>query len=176
MDSLAERTCKGPSGVFALFCCALFAQPSAPLPRFDFADIHSSAKTGHQVLRTAPARDGRYEIRAATMLDLIRIAWNVDAERVVGGPDWLELDKFDITAKAAADSTAAARRLMLQSLLKDRFRLVLLEGAQLVPTWALASEKKLSLKEAHGSGKTFCRSEIDVADPQGRWSIMSVAI
>jgi len=53
-------------------------------------------------------RDGRYEIRAATMLDLIRIAWNFDADRILGGPEWLELDKFDVIAKVPADLTPEA--------------------------------------------------------------------
>lgn len=88
------------SGLFALCPCALFAQ--AP------ADIHASARTRNQTLRTGPVRDGRYEIRAATMLDLIRIAWNFDADRILGGPEWLELDKFDVIAKVPADLTPEA--------------------------------------------------------------------
>src|ERR1035441_8701047 len=132
------------SGLFALFSCALFAQSSATAPRFDFADIHASGKTRNESLRTGPVRDGRYEIRAATMLDLIRIAWNFDADRVLGGPDWLELDKFGVNAQAPPDCTREAQGFILQSLLKDRFGLVLHEGTEPVPTWALASGKKLS--------------------------------
>ena len=44
-------------------------------------------------------RDGRYELRRATMVDLIRTAHAVDADKVVGGPHWLELDRFDVIAK-----------------------------------------------------------------------------
>jgi uncharacterized protein (TIGR03435 family) len=154
------------SGQFALFSCALFgqallAQPSPTAPRFDFADIHTSAKTRNETLQTGPVRDGRYEIRTATMLDLIRIAWNFDADRILGGPDWLEQDKFDVIAKVPLDSTAEDQRLMLQSLLKDRFKLVLQESTEPVPTWALASEKKTSIKEADGSGETGCKQQIE---------------
>ncbi len=144
-----------------LFSCALFAQSPATALRFDFADIHSSAKARNQTLRTGPVRDGRYEISAATMLDLIRIAWNFDAERILGGPDWLELDRFDVIAKVPADSTAEGQRLMLQALLKDRFGLVLKEGTEPVPTWVLMLGKKPSLKEADGSGETGCKQQIE---------------
>jgi len=44
------------------------------------------------------SRAERYEVRNATMVDLIRTAYGVDPERVVGGPTWLEFDRFDITA------------------------------------------------------------------------------
>jgi uncharacterized protein (TIGR03435 family) len=151
------------SCLFALFPCALFAQSSTTAPRFDFADIDTSAKTRNQITRAGLVHDGRDEIRAATMLYLIQTAWNFDAERVLGGPDWLELDKFDITAKTSADS----RRLMLQSLLKDRFRLVLHEGTESIPAWVLAAEKKHSLKEADGSGEAGCKQQVEMAGPQG---------
>lgn len=110
---------------------------------------------------TSPVRDGRYEIKSATMLDLIRLAWNFDAERVLGGPEWLEQDRFDVIARVPADSAAEGQRLMLQSLLKDRFELVLQEGTEPVPAWTLLSGKKLSMKEADGSGETGCKQQIE---------------
>ena len=150
----------------ALLAQALLAQPSATPPRFEFADIHTSGKTRNPAIATSAVRDGRYEIKAATMLDLIRIAWNFDAERVLGGPDWLEQDRFDVIAKVSADSTAESQRLMLQSLLADRFKLMLHEGTAPVPTWALASEKKLSLKEPDGSGETGCKQQAEIVAPE----------
>jgi len=41
-------------------------------------------------------RAGRFELRRATMLDLIKTAYGVDPEVVFGGPGWLELDRFDV--------------------------------------------------------------------------------
>ena len=68
---------------------------------------------------------GRYELRFATMLDLIRIAYNVDPEKVSGGPNWLEMDRFDVFAKIPASSTAESRRQMLQAMLAERFKLAI---------------------------------------------------
>ena len=45
-------------------------------------------------------------------------------ETVLGGPNWLDRDRFDIIAKAAAGSSQDNLKLMLQGLLADRFKLV----------------------------------------------------
>ena len=52
-----------------------FSQSPDPLPKFEIADVHLSAKIVNPFVRTGPARGGRYEVRYATMVDLIRIAY-----------------------------------------------------------------------------------------------------
>ncbi|HEY3825047.1 MAG TPA: TIGR03435 family protein [Bryobacteraceae bacterium] len=141
----------------ALFGHSLFGQSPETVPQFEIADVHVSAKTTTQFVRTGPVRNGRYEIRTATMLDLVRIAWAFEADKILGGPNWLELDRFDVIAKVPLDSTPEMQRLMLQSLLKDRFQLALHEETKPLPTWALTTGKKLQLKEADGSGETGCK-------------------
>src|SRR6185503_18225879 len=47
----------------------------------------------------------------------------IDAARIVGGPSWIDTDRFDITAKAAAPTSPAQLTLMLRTLLADRFKL-----------------------------------------------------
>jgi uncharacterized protein (TIGR03435 family) len=54
------------------------------------------------------------------MLDLVRLAYGVESERIVGGPDWLEFDRFDIAAKAPPETGTQELAPMLQSLLTDR--------------------------------------------------------
>ena len=61
------------------------------MPKFEAADVHVSAKSASQVMRTMPIRRDRYELRNASMVDLVRTAYNFDANKVVGGPIWLEL-------------------------------------------------------------------------------------
>ena len=58
-------------------------------------------------------RGERYDLRKATVLDLIQIAYNLDPDTVLGGPNWLEFDQFDIAAKAPARTPPATIRLML---------------------------------------------------------------
>jgi Protein of unknown function (DUF3738) len=70
-------------------------------------------------------RGARYDLRKATMIDLIRAAYGVEPDLIVGGPGWLGFDRFDIAAKADPATPAATIRLMLQNLLAERFGLVL---------------------------------------------------
>jgi uncharacterized protein (TIGR03435 family) len=141
------------AGTFILLGAAVFAQ-SGSAPKFDAADVHVSPKTPLQVARTNPPRNGRYEIKNATMLDLVRIAYGVNPEVVLGGPNWLELDRFDVIAKVPADADAPKA---LQPLLEDRFKLVAHKETKPIPVWVLAAGKQHRLKEADGSGQTGCR-------------------
>ena len=149
----------------ALLCGALFGQSSDSAPRFDMARAQPSAKTATQFMRVAPVRNGRYEIRTATMLDLIRLAWTFQADRILGGPPWLELDHFDITAKVPAETAPDTQHLMLQSLLKERFQLTLHRDMRPVPAWVLTTGKKPLLKEADGSGETGCKLQTGSGPP-----------
>src|SRR5215471_7924510 len=69
-------------------------------PRFEAADVHlsPSATNPYNYASGGVLRGGRYELRKATMLDLIKTAWNVDPDMIVGGPNWLALDRFDVSA------------------------------------------------------------------------------
>lgn len=130
-------------------------------PRFEIADIHTSAKIGSNgIARTYPVRNSRYEIRSASMLDLIRIAWRFDADKILGGPNWVELDRFDVIAKVPGGATVDAQRLMLQALLKERFKLSLHEDTKPLPVWALTATAKPKLKEADGSGDMGCKQAL----------------
>ena len=43
---------------------------------------------------------------------------------IIGGPDWLSTDRFDVVAKAAANATLAEINSMLRVLLAERFSLI----------------------------------------------------
>src|SRR5689334_9806134 len=66
---------------------------------------------------------GRYELRNATLVDLIHTAYGVDPENVLGGPAWLDVDRFDVIATVPAGATTDMLKSMLQGVLKDRFQL-----------------------------------------------------
>src|SRR5688500_7351533 len=112
--------------VFALLllvaCLArpALAQSTQPAPRFDIADVRMSDRQINVGVTGNAIRDGRYELHNATMVDLIRIAHGVEAEKVVGGPSWLELDRYTVIAKAPAATSVENARLMLRGLLADR--------------------------------------------------------
>ncbi len=149
---------------------AILGQPAGELPRFEVADVHTSARTSTPLVRGPFYSTGRYEMRFATMLDLVRVAYGVEPERVFGGPSWLEMDRFDVLAKVPAGSTPESRRLMLQALLEERFHLAAHKETKPMAAHALTSTKHPLLKEASGSGETGCNFKVQnpqMAPPAG---------
>jgi len=105
-------------------------------------------------------RDGRYELRRATMLDLIKTAFGVDADTVLGGPGWLEWDRFDVIAKAPPATSGATVELMLQALLADRFKLAVHKDTRPIQGFVLSvGNGKLKLKAAEGAGDAGCQGQ-----------------
>lgn len=142
-----------------------FGQSSEIQPKFEAADVHVSAKTTNPFVRSGPARGGRYEVKTATMVDLIRIAYGFDADKILGGPNWLEMDRFDVIGKVPADSTPDTQKLMLQSTLQDRFKLAVHKDTKPLPTYALVQGKKPQLKEASGSEEPGCKVQPGTGTP-----------
>ncbi len=137
-------------------------------PNFEAADIHASPHTTNPnpFMSGGVLRGGRYDLRKATMVDLIRIAYDVDPDTVLGGPNWLETDRFDIVAKAPPETSAETIKLMLQTLLADRFKLVLHKDTKPMPAFVLTTGKgKPKLKEADGSGNTGCQPQQQKPEP-----------
>ena len=85
--------------VTAVFSGSVLGQAPAPRPAFDVAGIQISTRP-QPGMRGGQLRGNRYEIRNATMVDLIRTAYNVQPEKIGGGPSWLEWNRFDIAALA----------------------------------------------------------------------------
>jgi len=84
----------------------------------------------------------RVNIEAAELRQIVGLAYAIQRVRVVGGPDWADADQFDIAAKTeAADPTRDEVRSMLQSLLAERFRLVVHQETKEGHTYSLVLAK-----------------------------------
>jgi uncharacterized protein (TIGR03435 family) len=131
-----------------------FCQSPPALPQFDIASVQVSPraewmKKAANNLQAGFLSSGRYELRRATMLDLIKTAYSVEADKVYGGPSWLDYDRFDVTAKAPPATRPEDLRRMLQALLADRFKLVVKMEARPMPAYVLSVGKdKPKLKPA----------------------------
>ena len=95
----------------------ILPETAEPLPVFEAADVHLSAKAAgirlpfiNSEMRGGFLRGGRYELHNATLPDLIGTAWGVDTDKVVGGPAWLDRDQFDVIAVAPAGYALSSRR------------------------------------------------------------------
>jgi len=151
MDRVAARI-----GLIVLLAGAVFGQTNESTPKFLAADVHHS-KSIMVPSMIGPSTDGDiYQVRYAIMVDLIRMAYNVDKDKVTDGPIWISMYRYDIKAKAPPGSTAEAKRLMLQSLLADRFHLVAHPGTVPVPGYILTAGRHPQLKQAAGTEQSSC--------------------
>src|SRR5688572_29327906 len=66
---------------------------------------------------------GQWSARRATLLMLLRSAYDLPTDRITGLPPWAQLERFDIGAKADPATPPQQLRVMAQRLLADRFGL-----------------------------------------------------
>ncbi len=151
---------------FALLGATLAAQAPAPKPAFELADVHASTPSNFiQVMSGGVLLGERYQLHNATMVDLIRTAYNVAASKVAGGPAWIDWDRYDIIAKAPMDTTQAGLRLMLQALLEERFKLSVHDGTSPAAAWVVTLVGGKPKFKA-GSGDGECEAKpVDPLNP-----------
>jgi uncharacterized protein (TIGR03435 family) len=106
------------SAVLAILAaCSAFAQtPQA----FEVASV----KLGNGPIadfRVLPG--GRLHITGQTLHHILMQAFGMEYYQITGGPAWLDVDRFDIEAKAEGEPTKDQMMAMLRALLADRFQL-----------------------------------------------------
>ena len=153
--------------VIGSFCLATSIRGQSPKDAapvvFEVASVKLN-KSGEQRLRLEVQPGGRFTAINASLRQLVSVAYPSDGgkfrneENLVGGPDWFDVDRYDIVAKAEgtgaldtngpadaatpADVAAVERvRSMLRNLLADRFHLTLHHETREVPVFALVMAK-----------------------------------
>lgn len=66
---------------------------------------------------------GRFNAQATTLKSLLEWAYGIQPSQHSGGPQWIATDCYDVIAKAEGNATDDQMRLMVQTLLADRFQL-----------------------------------------------------
>ncbi len=102
----------------------------APAPAFEVATIKMGGPVeanGNININLGRILNGVVTLSNATLSDCLKFAFSLTTEDQVAGPDWIKdkLVRYEVTGKAAADISDDRLRLMLQTLLKERFRLAL---------------------------------------------------
>jgi uncharacterized protein (TIGR03435 family) len=132
--------------------CAVFATPAflrMPIldaqattnPTFEVASVRPN-KTGDGRVMLGLQPGGRFNATNVPLRLLLRQAFNVQESQIIGGPDWMGSDRFDIVAKAPeGEFTADVMRPMLRSLLAERFKLVVHNETREMPIYALVKAR-----------------------------------
>jgi len=111
-------------------------------PEFEVASIRTVKDDGNH---NSDSNRSFLNIHNLSLRRLVANAYGVDISEVVGGPSWVDGDGFDIRAKIPEDAVEQRRTLvplMLQSLLADRFHLVISRQRREVSGYALVVGKK----------------------------------
>jgi bla regulator protein BlaR1 len=120
-------------------------------PAFEVVSIKPNhGAMGNVMVRMAPG--GRFVAENVTPKFLLEEAYGVKDSQILGAPGWLDSERYDVEAKAE-DSSADDKqkpgpeeqrtqlRLMLQSMLADRFKLTLHHETKELPVYALVVAK-----------------------------------
>jgi uncharacterized protein (TIGR03435 family) len=105
---------------FALLAAALAAHSQ---PAFEVASVKPN-KSGTMQANVGMPPNGVNFVNLP-LRAIIQLAYGINQpSKLSGVPDWAVTERFDIAARAAGPVTLEERRLMLQALLADRFKLV----------------------------------------------------
>ena len=148
------------SSLLMFVMLSVVAIPAAQAPlTFEAASVKVNS-SGDLRRSIGPAPGGRFLATNTTLRALISFAFGIPQDaagfRIVGGPKWMDEERFDINAKVDGTWTPQQMSEMLRSLLAERFKLVAHSETTDMPTYAL-----LAVSEA--LGPRIHRSEIDQA-------------
>jgi bla regulator protein BlaR1 len=109
---------------------------------FEVASIKRNEGAENRVaLMTQPG--GRVTATNVPLSMLIRFSYQLQDFQIVGGPDWMESNRFDVVAKAEGDiplagpGTVGPVQLMMRSLLAERFKFAAHMEKRDMPIYAL---------------------------------------
>ncbi|HEX3570747.1 MAG TPA: TIGR03435 family protein [Acidobacteriaceae bacterium] len=144
------------AGLLFLACAA--APQTAVVRSFDVASVRASKTTAGSYVRYLPG--GRFSasswVKQLIQQAYVQQEYGIARYLVLGGPDWINTQWYDIEAKAPdADAGEPEMKAMLKTLLTDRFKLQVREETRAFPVYNLVVDKngpKLTpLKEGEAS-------------------------
>jgi uncharacterized protein (TIGR03435 family) len=128
--------------------------PAAP-PEFEAATIKPSNFGPSNYTSGIKTGSGRLDGQNVTLKRCIMGAYGVGPHQIVGGPDWIDSQRFDIQAKADQPiDDDDVLNLMLKSLLADRFKLALHREARPTSAYVLEVDKKGPKLEVSQGGES----------------------
>lgn len=98
--------------------------PADADPSFEVATIKPN-DTGATSMQQLTVNGRNFQTRASSLEDLIAFAYQVQARQIVGAPDWISKDRYDIAAVPDVEGAPNPEqvRSMIRKLLAERFAL-----------------------------------------------------
>lgn len=107
----------------AILACSLVTESAAQDGlRFEVTSVRPNTGSDLSIPFSPPPPDG-ITLTNNPLESIVRYAYGVQPFRVVGLPGWTREARYDISARAGRPITDDERRLMMRSLLADRFKL-----------------------------------------------------
>ena len=111
----------------------LAQEPQRPLA-FDVTSVKPN--TSGEQGGSSKGQPGRYVGINVTLKRVIGLAYR-PVQEFIGGPDWINTERFDIEGRVEGTPTQSQMLEMLRSLLSDRFRLAVHRESREIPAYAL---------------------------------------
>jgi bla regulator protein blaR1 len=113
--------------------------PAAVLPIYNTVSIKPTKPGSNtEMLGTS---SGNLSANGATLQMLIGLAYGVSDFQIVGGPNWLSSERYDVAAKAGSSAIGELQGIvgqrMIQALLEGRFKLAVHRETRQFPVYAL---------------------------------------
>jgi uncharacterized protein (TIGR03435 family) len=124
----------------AVAAVAVFAAGQAPRPSFEAASIKTNTSNSPIVRLSTPT--GRFSGLNVTLHMLLRSAYELPDFRMIGGPAWIDMDRFDVEATAGASVSFEQIRAMERTLLAERFHLKTHTETRELPVYVLSIARR----------------------------------
>ena len=120
---------------------------------FEVASIKEShANSLNAMIKPYTGGDG-YTVQNMPVKDMINVIYRVPRRQVIGGPDWISSDRFDIEAKADRAYSLDELHEMFQNMLVDRFNLKTHREKKEGPVYDLTIAKSGLKMKPDGTGQ-----------------------
>ena len=82
-----------------------------------------------------------YNAKRVSIKDMLSVMYRIPGRQIVGGPEWMSTEKFDVEARADRPYSIDDLHIMFQNLLADRFNLRLHKQVRVGPVYVLTVAK-----------------------------------
>jgi len=120
-----------------LVCGCLWGQQTqGPVASFAVATIKPSRADASPMTQI---QGNRFVTKGTTFVDVFKYAFGVHPDQVVGGPEWLRTERFDIVADPETEKRPSSDEMkaMMRQLLVERFHVVMHQEQKVLSVYAV---------------------------------------